>query len=53
MMPFHIRHCHCTSGAENYKLGIMMLSHRAKVLEQIREMSRILQPYSAAPPAAN
>ena len=45
MMPLHISRCHCTNGAENRKLGIMMLSHRARVLAAIRDMARIQRPY--------
>ncbi|MBR5196342.1 MAG: ankyrin repeat domain-containing protein [Akkermansia sp.] len=45
MMPLHISRCHCTDGSENRKLGIMMRSHRARVLAAIRDMARLQLPY--------
>lgn len=47
MMPLHISRCHCTDGAENRKLGIMMRSHRARVLQAIRDMDCNKEPYPA------
>lgn len=46
MLPLHVLRCRCTNGAEYHELGIHMLSHRASVLEAIRQMSKPQRPES-------